>query len=95
METPTAVRFPNGESFGDLRTRAVRALTRIRAAHECAVVVTHGGVVRAGLAEWLQMPSEGIFRLAQSYCGVTVVEWQGDAPVVLVMNGGGPIASGT
>jgi broad specificity phosphatase PhoE len=50
--------------------------------------VTHGGVVRAGLAEWLSMPGDAIFRLDQRYCGVTIVEWLGDTPVVRLVNGG-------
>jgi alpha-ribazole phosphatase/probable phosphoglycerate mutase len=86
MEAPTTVAFPGGESFALLRVRALRALDRIRAAHECAVVVSHGGVVRAGLAEWLGMPGEAIFRLDQRYCGVTIVDWLGDTPVVRLMN---------
>jgi alpha-ribazole phosphatase/probable phosphoglycerate mutase len=88
METPTTVTFPGGESYEDLRVRALRALTRICKAHECAVVVTHGGVVRAGLAEWLSMPAEAIFRLDQRYCGITIVDWLDDMPVVRLMNGG-------
>jgi broad specificity phosphatase PhoE len=92
MEAPTTVRFPGGENFADVRRRGLRALDRIRAAHECAVVVTHGGVARAGLAEWLAMPSEAIFRLDQSYCGVNVVEWLGDVPVVRLLNGYGAVS---
>jgi alpha-ribazole phosphatase len=87
METPTAVRFPGGESYGDLRVRAVQALDAVRAAHESAVVVTHGGVIRAGLAGWLELPDHAIFRLDQSYCGVTVVEWVGETPIVRLLNG--------
>jgi alpha-ribazole phosphatase len=86
MEAPTTVQFPGGESYGDLRSRAVRALERIRVAHTCAVVVTHGGVIRAGVAAWLGMPDDAIFRLDQSYCGITVVEWFGDTPIVRLMN---------
>ena len=87
MTTPTAVRFPGGESYGDLRVRASRALDEIRAAHDAAVVVTHGGVIRAGVASWLELPDHAIFRLDQSYCGVTVVEWVENAPIVRVLNG--------
>jgi alpha-ribazole phosphatase len=87
MEAPTTVTFPGGESYEDLRARALRSLAQIGHAHDCAVVVTHGGVVRACLAEWLSMPSESIFRLDQSYCGITIVEWLGDTPVVRLMNG--------
>ncbi len=87
METPTAVRFPGGESYVDLRVRALRALDEVRAAHDSAVVVTHGGVIRAGVAGWLELPDHAIFRLDQSYCGVTIVEWVGETPIVRLLNG--------
>jgi alpha-ribazole phosphatase/probable phosphoglycerate mutase len=87
METPTEVRFPEGESYADLRVRATRVLDAIRRAHERALVVTHGGVIRAGLATWLELPERTIFRLAQSYCGVTVVDWIDEAPVLRLLNG--------
>jgi broad specificity phosphatase PhoE len=86
MERPTTVRFPGGESFADLRARALRAFDAIRGAHESAVVVTHGGAVRAGVAAWLGMPDESIFRLDQSYCGVTIVEWLDGTPIVRLLN---------
>ncbi len=86
MATPTSVRFPGGESFADLRERALAACGEIRRRHACALVVTHGGVVRAALAEWLAMPPEAIFRLDQSYGGVTVVDWLDEAPLVRVLN---------
>ena len=84
MESPTTVRFPGGESYGDLRDRATRALDAIRRNHECAVVVTHGGVI---LAAWLELPEHAIFRLDHSYAGVTVVEWLGEEPVLRLLNG--------
>jgi alpha-ribazole phosphatase len=86
MTAPTTVRFPGGESYADLRERAVAACEEIRGSHPCALVVTHGGVVRAALAEWLSIPSEAIFRLDQSYGGITVVEWIEDTPTVRVVN---------
>lgn len=87
MQSPTTVRFPNGESYADVSVRALRAFERIRTAHQCGVVVTHGGVIRAGLAAWLAMPGEAIFRLGQSYGGLTVVDWLEGVPLVRVMNG--------
>ena len=86
MERPTTVTFPAGESFAILKKRALAALDRIRAAHDCAVVVTHGGVIRAALAEWLSMPDEAIFRLDQRYCGITIVDWLDGTPIVRVVN---------
>jgi alpha-ribazole phosphatase len=87
MEQPTTVHFPGGESFAELKVRALEALDRIRAAHGAAVVITHGGVLRAGLAAWLGMPDEAIFRLDQRYGGVTIVDWIDDVPLVRLMNG--------
>ena len=87
MTTPTRVRFPGGESFADLTARSVAALERIRRLHEHAIVVTHGGVLRAGVAAWLSMPDEAIFRLDQRYCGVTIVDWLDDEPLVRLLNG--------
>jgi alpha-ribazole phosphatase len=86
METPTRVRFPGGESYSDLRLRALRALDRIRSAHDSALVVTHGGIIRAALADWLGMPDEAIFRLDQSYCGATIVDWLDGVPIVRLLN---------
>jgi alpha-ribazole phosphatase/probable phosphoglycerate mutase len=87
MSAPTTVRFPSGESYADLRVRATAAFADLRARAERAVVVTHGGVIRAGLAAWLELPDRAVFRLDQRHCGVTVVEWLGDEPVVRMLNG--------
>jgi alpha-ribazole phosphatase/probable phosphoglycerate mutase len=84
METPTEVAFPGGESYADLKARAVASLQRLEGT---AIVVTHGGVIRAGLAEWLSLPDDAIFRLDQRYCGVTIVDFIGGAPLVRLVNG--------
>jgi broad specificity phosphatase PhoE len=86
MDTPTEVSFPGGESYDDLRRRAVAACDEIRGRDACALVVTHGGVVRAVVAEWLSIPAAAIFRLDQSYGGLTVVDWIDATPVVRVLN---------
>jgi alpha-ribazole phosphatase/probable phosphoglycerate mutase len=87
MDAPTTVRFPGGESYDDLRVRALQAFEEIRARQGSALVVTHGGVIRAGLAAWLEMPAHAIFRLGQSHCGITIVEWIEETPVVRLVNG--------
>lgn len=90
MQTPTEVRFPGGERFDDLRARAVAAAAELRERHRGATVavVTHGGVVRALLADALGLPSAAIFRLDVGYARVSVVDWfEGDAAVVRLVNG--------
>ena len=88
MRAPTTVRFPGGESYADLRGRAVAATARMRAEHagRAAAVVTHGGVARAVLADALGMPDEAIFALDQSYGAINVIDWFGDRPLVRAVN---------
>jgi len=89
MEAPTTVRFPGGEGFEDLRLRSVAAMDDIRAADPgaTALVVTHGGVARAVLAEALGMPDEAIFAIDQRYGAVNVIDWYGGRPLVRLVNG--------
>lgn len=88
MDTPTAVRFPGGESFSDLRARVLAALAEIRAAHSGSVValVAHGGVIRAVLATALALPDEEIFGLPQDYGGVSIVDFSIAGAAVQAVN---------
>ena len=88
MTDPTGVRFPGGESFADLRDRAVGVLRAVLAAHpeRTAVLVAHGGVTRALLAHVLGMRDRDAFRLDQAYGAVSVVDFFGDTPLVRLVN---------
>jgi alpha-ribazole phosphatase len=86
MTDPTQTQFPDGESFVDLRERALAAATEIRSEHERAAIVAHGGVTRAILADALQMPARAIFRLDQPYGAISVVEWLDGTAVVRGLN---------
>jgi alpha-ribazole phosphatase len=88
METPTEVRFPGGESYADLRGRAVAAAAELRARHcdGAVAAVTHGGVVRAIVADALGMPDAAIFRLAQGYGAVTALDWVDGVPLLSLLN---------
>ena len=68
MRSPTTVKFPGGESYAVLRARAVAELDRLVAsrAGQTVVLVTHGGVVRAIVAEMLGVAPERIFRIGSS-----------------------------
>jgi alpha-ribazole phosphatase/probable phosphoglycerate mutase len=88
MHTPTLVQFPGGESYADLRVRALEAMETIRATHvgKTTAVVSHGGVLRTMLAACLEMPAEAIFRLDQSYGAISVVDWIDSMPIVRLLN---------
>ncbi len=84
MDAPTTVEFPGGESYELLRERALAALEEIRLRHpgETVALVAHAGPLRAMLAECLSMPGAAIFRLAQGYGAMSIVEWIDSIPVV-------------
>jgi len=88
MISPTTVVFPGGESFSMLAARVQAALQQIRRAHAGGTVVTvsHGGVNRVALGQALELDARRIFRLAQAYACVNVIDYIGDEPVVLVVN---------
>jgi alpha-ribazole phosphatase/probable phosphoglycerate mutase len=75
MERPGTVRFPGGECWDEVRSRAVEAADAIAAAHPAAAVavVTHGGIVRALLAEALGLPAERTFRMEVAFGSLTVL----------------------
>jgi alpha-ribazole phosphatase len=88
MTTPTAVRFPGGECYADLRARSLAAVASLHDAYQgqTVVAVTHGGVVRAVLSDVLGIPDEHIFRIAVEPGSVSVFEWVDGVPVVLGVN---------
>jgi alpha-ribazole phosphatase len=90
MSAPTNVVFPGGESYAELQARATEAVSGLRAAFagRTVVAVTHGGVVRAVLAEVLALPADRIFRLAVDTATISRVVWQGDVPIVGCVNAG-------
>ena len=88
MEAPTTVRFPGGESYHDLHARVLHAVAGLRESFDGRVVVavTHGGVVRAVLADALGMPAARIFRIALDTASLTRVEWIEGVPIVRSVN---------
>jgi alpha-ribazole phosphatase/probable phosphoglycerate mutase len=88
MTQPTRVQFPGGESYADLERRALRAVESLRAeaAVGTVVAVTHGGIVRAVVADVLGIPDERIFRMAVDPASVAMVEWLEGVPTVVALN---------
>lgn len=88
MTRPTEVKFPGGESYGDLRARACQTIDDIRRSRpdQTIIVVAHGGVTRAVLAATLGLPDRNIFRIDQRYGAINVIDWFEDTPVVRIIN---------
>jgi alpha-ribazole phosphatase/probable phosphoglycerate mutase len=88
MKQPHLVEFPGGETFQIMRRRVVGAWKRLLRRHtrQTIVVVAHGGVNRIVLAEGLRLRARHIFRLAQDYGAVSLIEYRGRTPTVRLLN---------
>jgi probable phosphoglycerate mutase len=88
MVAPAGAVFPGGESVAALRSRAVATAREIAGRHadETVAVFSHAVVIRAILADALAMPPDAMFRLDQSYGGISVVEWFDGSTFVRVVN---------
>ena len=88
MTRPAEVRFPGGESYAELKARAVASIRQIVASHrgEAIVVVSHGGPIRTVLAELLGMSDHAGFELEIRHAAVTHVGWIGGSPTVHYVN---------
>jgi alpha-ribazole phosphatase len=79
---------PNGETFSQLHSRSKSFVSDVSAhsLDENLLVVTHGGLIRALIAEVLQMPLKRLFRLNIDHASVTQLEFKGEVPKVIFMN---------
>lgn len=89
MEQPTEVEFPNGESFTLVKSRVSKAVAVLKDRHagQSIALITHGGAIRISLAEVLSIPAGNVFRIAQRYAAVNLIQFLGGHPAVELMNG--------
>ena len=67
--------FPGGESFADVRARALPAFfDAALTGDETTLVVTHKGVIRVLLSEFLGLQPDQLFSLSQGYGCVNLVQ---------------------
>lgn len=85
---PHDTRFPNGESLGDVQTRAVTAVAEALDRHRGGAIalVSHGDVLRAILAHFLGTELEPMRRLRFDHASLTALHLTGAAWVVTCVN---------
>ncbi len=90
---PSGFRFPGGESFVEMQTRALAALERLRAAHPggTVVAVSHADVIKAAVAHALGTHLDLFQRIVISPCSVTAISYGDTGPVVLSVNSVGDL----
>jgi len=81
--------IPGAEPFSEFKKRVRQELRKIIAKHPggCVLVVTHAGVIRSILAQALGVRDRNLFRMAQDYCGVSVIDYLRDEVMVRCLNG--------
>jgi alpha-ribazole phosphatase len=83
---------PNGETFSQLQARAKSFIEAVTShshdQHIC--VVTHGGLIRALIADALELPLKRLFRIQVDYASVTELEFTRPDLTELNANGAVP-----
>jgi alpha-ribazole phosphatase len=80
--------IPDAEPFSEFKRRVRQELRKIPAKHPggCVLVVTHAGVIRSILAQALGVRERNLFRMAQDYCGLSVIDYLQDEVLVRCVN---------
>jgi probable phosphoglycerate mutase len=83
-------RVPGGESFADCSVRMVAALEEIMATSPGnLVIIGHAGGIRLLLCHMLGMPISNLFRIAQDYGCLNVIQCGSTGYQVKLINGSG------
>jgi len=88
---PSGFRFPGGESFGQMQTRAVDAAHDLVRSHpgETIVAVSHADVIKAVAAAAIGTHLDHFQRIVVSPCSITAILYTPEGPVVLTLNSTG------
>jgi broad specificity phosphatase PhoE len=88
MTAPTTVRFPGGESYADLKARAVSSARDIVDWHRerSVLAVSHSGPIRAIVGDVLDIPDRAVFRIDVAHASVTLIDWWDGYPLLRGLN---------
>ncbi|MFF1383507.1 MSMEG_4193 family putative phosphomutase [Arthrobacter sp. NPDC058288] len=89
QHSPSAFRFPDGESFAEMQARIVGALEALRTAHAGGVVVcfSHADPIKAAVAHALGTQLDQFQRIVVSPGSVSAISYaEGGGPAVLTVN---------
>lgn len=92
--TPSAVRFPGGESVREMQSRMVAAVEEVVAAHpgQVVVAVSHADPIKAAVAHFTGVHLDLFQRLFVSPASATVLRFSGGAAALVKLNDTGTMA---
>jgi probable phosphomutase (TIGR03848 family) len=88
---PSGFRFPGGESFAEMQSRALDAVHELVGRHpgETIVAVSHADVIKALVASAMGTHLDLFQRIVVSPTSVTAILYTGGGPIVLTVNSTG------
>ena len=81
--------IPGAEPLSQFKKRIAAGVREIVAANrgQCALIVTHAGVIRFTLGKVLGLPARNLFRLAQDSCALNIIDYLESGAIVRCING--------
>ena len=88
---PSGFRFPRGESFAEMQSRALDTVHRLVAAHpkQTIVAVSHADIIKAIVASATGTHLDLFQRIVVSPCSITAILYTSEGPIVLTVNSAG------
>ena len=88
MESPNKVKFPDGESFAEVRKRADSAVDNLIQQHlkETVVLVSHKVICQILILSLLGLDSSHFWQITQDVCAMNLFEVRGGIPSALFLN---------
>ena len=88
LEAPHLVRFPQGESLDEVRSRALAALDEVMARHrdQIAVMVSHKVVCKVLLCAVLGLDNSHFWQVEQDVCALNLIEVSERGRAVALLN---------
>jgi probable phosphoglycerate mutase len=84
---PSLVRFPNGESFMEMQTRAMESIQNVAKPGAEILICSHGDVIKAIIAGLIGLPFDAFQRLSIDPASITVLEIFDGRVSLKIMNG--------
>ncbi|MCX7781947.1 MAG: alpha-ribazole phosphatase [Negativicutes bacterium] len=82
------IKIPGGESFSQLKERAMSAIVRLTERHkgETAVIVSHGGTIRTIICAALNIHLNYVWNIRQDNTAVNIIEYYPERAIVTLLN---------
>jgi probable phosphomutase (TIGR03848 family) len=83
---PSLVRFPKGESFMEMQTRAMESISSVAKPGSTILICSHGDVIKAIVSGFIGLPLDSFQRLSIEPASITILEIFEDRITLKVMN---------